>query len=147
MTIGKICIREVDLAEANESVWEAAERMHQRAVGTLVVVDHDQRPVGIVTDRDLVERVLALRKDPNVTAVVDIMTPDPKTMTEQGAIESALSLMSSGGFRRLPVVDEDGKLIGLMSLDDVLMLLAEEFAHIGALLERETPRGVAEAVV
>jgi CBS domain-containing protein len=92
---------------------------------------------------NIVERVLATGLDPNTTAVGDVMTRAPTTVPEDASIESALSLMRSGRFRRLPVVDAEGKLIGLLSLDDVLMLLAEEFTQIGSLLERETPRGVA----
>lgn len=68
---------------------------------------------------------------------------EPKTISEDASIESAMFLMRRGGFRRLPVVDANGKLVGLLSLDDVLMLLAEEFSQIGQLLERETPQGVA----
>jgi CBS-domain-containing membrane protein len=71
------------------------------------------------------------------------MTHAPTTVSEDASIESALSLMRSGRFRRLPVVDAGGNLVGLLSLDDVLILLAEEFTQIGSLLERETPRGVA----
>ena len=72
------------------------------------------------------------------------MTVEPKTISEDASIESALSLMRSGGIRRLPVVDKYGGLVGLLSLDDVLMLLAEEFTQIGQLLERETPPAIAE---
>jgi CBS domain-containing protein len=142
VNIGRVCVREVDLADEKETVWQAAERMHQRAVGSLVIVNDSQKPIGILTDRDLVERVLARGNDPNSTLVRDVMTADPKTVSEDASIGSALSLMRSG-FRRLPVVDTDDKLVGLLSLDDVLMLLAEEFAMVGQVLERETPRGVA----
>ncbi len=144
MSAGRICVREVDLADGNETVRAAAQRMHQRAVGTLVVLDHAQAPIGIITDRDVVERVVAKRLDPDTTRVRDAMTRVPKTIAEDASIESALALMRSGRFRRLPVVDRDDKLVGLLSLDDVLLLLAEEFTQIGRLLERETPRGVAE---
>ena len=147
MSVGRICVREVDLADAGESVWKAAERMHQRAVGSLLVLNDASEPVGILTDRDLVERVLAQGKDPTATPVVEIMTANPKTIDEDGSIESALALMRSGRFRRLPVVDRQAKLVGLVTLDDVLMLLAEEFKQIGGLIERETPSGVAEQAV
>jgi CBS domain-containing protein len=143
MSVGRFCVRDVDLADEKETVWQAAERMHQRAVGTLVIVDDSQKPIGILTDRDLVERVLARGNDPNSTLVRDVMTAEPKTILEDASIGSALSLMRSGCFRRLPVVDTQDKLVGLLSLDDVLMLLAEEFATIGQVLERETPRGAA----
>ena len=142
MSVGRICVREVDLVDQSETAWQAAERMHQRAVGTLVVLSDTQEVIGIVTDRDLVERVLAVGRDPNTTMVGDVMTHAPKTVSEDASIESALSLMRNGRFRRLPVVDAQAKLVGLLSLDDVLMLLAEEFTPIGGLLERETPRAV-----
>ncbi len=114
----------------------------------LVVVNAAQEPIGIVTDRDLVERVLAAGKDAATTTVGEVISCHLKTISENGSIESALSLMRDGRFRRLPVVDANRKLAGLLSLDDVLMLFAEEFAAIGRLLERETPRGAAtESVV
>ena len=132
-----------DLVESSETAWQAAERMHQRAVGCLLTLNDQQQPIGIITDRDLVERVMAAGLDPDQTTIADVMTRDVKPVTENTAIESALSLMRSGRFRRLPVVDQQGSLVGLVSLDDVLMLLAEEFADIGRLLERETPGGIA----
>jgi CBS domain-containing protein len=144
MSVGRICQREVDLADLNESVQAAAERMHQRTVGLLVILNDAKHPIGIVTDRDLAIRVVAGGKDPYTTLVGHVMTPEPKTVSEETPIESALSLMRSGGFRRLPVVDQNGKLVGLVTLDDILMLLAEEFTDVGRLLARETPRAAAE---
>ena len=146
MSVGRICQREVDLADLDESVQAAAERMHQHTVGVLVILNDAKQPIGIVTDRDLVIRAVAGGKDPYTTPVGHVMTPEPKTVSEDTPIESALSLMRSGGFRRLPVVDHDGRLVGLVTLDDILMLLAEEFADIGKLLERETPRAAAEVL-
>lgn len=143
MSAGNFCQREVDLAELGESVLTIAERMRQRTVGCLVVINARREPVGILTDRDLVIRVLAEGKDPYATRVEEIMTPGPKTVSEAAAIEDALRLMRSGGFRRLPVVDREGKLAGLLTLDDVLMLLAEEFSTAGQVLQRETPRAAA----
>jgi signal-transduction protein with cAMP-binding, CBS, and nucleotidyltransferase domain len=120
--------------------------MHQRAVGTLVVVNDTAQPIGILTDRDLVSRVLAKDRLATEMSVSEVMTPAPRTVSEQTPIESALSLMRSGRFRRIPVVGKDKQLVGLVSLDDILMLLAEEFGQIGRLLERETPRGVIEGL-
>jgi CBS domain-containing protein len=147
MSVRSFCTREVDLARPFESVWQAAVRMRQRAVGTLVVVDADKRPIGIVTDRDLMERVLATAKDPNTTTVHEVMTPEPTTIGEEDSIETALALMREGGLRRLPVVDADGILVGLLSLDDVLMLMGEEMAQVSEMLRRETPRAFAEEPV
>lgn len=144
MSVGRICVREVDTTNPDESVAVAAERMHQRAVGTLVVVNNADHIVGIVTDRDLVSRVLAKGLDPTGTSVRDIMTVGPKTISEWTQIEAALLIMRTGRFRRIPVVDHDNKLVGLITMDDILMLLAEEFSQIGRLLKRETPRAVVE---
>jgi CBS domain-containing protein len=144
MSVGRICQREVDFAEHGESTFQAAERMRQRSVGALVVVDAYRRPIGIVTDRDLATRVIAGCRDPATTTVAEIMTHKPKTVSEETAIELALSLMKGGSFRRLPVVDSDDRLVGLVTLDDVLMLFCEEFSTIGSLLKRETPVAAAE---
>jgi CBS domain-containing protein len=140
MSVGRICLRDVHLAEAAESVVDAARRMRERGVGTLLVLDEARRPVGLVTDRDLALRVVAAGGDPQRVAVRDVMTASPRTVSEGTPIEAALSLMRSGSFRRLPVVDPEGRLVGILSLDDVLVLLAEEFASIRDLLEREAPR-------
>jgi CBS domain-containing protein len=144
MSVGRICVREVDTAEPGESVAAVAQRMHQRAVGTLVVVNDASQVVGIVTDRDLVSRVLAKGLSPTQTEVREVMTIAPRTVFEETPIESALLIMRTGRFRRLPVVDRANTLQGLLTLDDVLMLLAEEFTQIGRLLNRETPRAVVE---
>jgi CBS domain-containing protein len=136
----------VDFADPSETVFQAAERMHQRAVGALVVLDDNRRPIGIVTDRDLVVRAIAGGRDPYTTTVAEVMTRDPQTVSEETAIESGLSLMRSGAFRRLPVVDND-RFVGLATLDDVLMLLCEEFESIGSLLRKETPVAAAQAAI
>lgn len=143
MSVGRICTRQVDLAELDEPVWQVAERMHQRSVGTLVVVDDRHHPIGVVTDRDLAIRVLARCSDPIETVVEDVMTHHPETVTEDTPIELALAVMRRRELRRLPVVDGAGRLVGLLALDDVLMLLSEELADIGKLLVGQTPEAAA----
>jgi CBS domain-containing protein len=145
MTIGRICTREVDLADPDESVQVAANRMNARNVGTLVVIDEDKRPIGILTDRDLAVRVVGKGLDPGATAVSAIMSPAPDTVTENSAIEAAISTMRRLSHRRLPVVDDDGHLVGLISLDDILDLLSEEFTEIGKLVRKEGPSALAAA--
>ena len=94
MRIGRICRREVDFAELSETAFQAAERMPQRTVGALIVLDAYHRPIGIVTDRNLTTRVIAGCRDPFATTVEEVMTHKPKTVSEKTAIESALSLMA-----------------------------------------------------
>jgi len=139
MSVGRICTRYVDLADADETAQQAARRMSERRVGTLVILDLADRPVGILTDRDLVLRVVASGRDPGETPVGEVMTRNPTMISEAAGIEEALSLMRSGSFRRLPVIGRDGVLVGLVSLDDILSLLAGEFTQVGALVEKEMP--------
>jgi CBS domain-containing protein len=140
MSAGRICVREVDIASSDDSVQAAAQRMDARKVGSLVVVGEAHEPVGMITDRDLAVRVLAEGRDAARTPVCEVMTPHPKTVGERTPIEEALRLMRAGAFRRLPVVDRSGKLVGLLSLDDILDLLSEEFREIRGVLAQETPR-------
>jgi CBS domain-containing protein len=140
MSAGQICEREVDLAEVGESLQLAAERMNARNVGMLVVLSAANEPVGVLTDRDLVTRALARGLGPFDVTVGEVMTPSPQFVYEDTPIEEALRIMRSGAFRRIPVVDREGKLAGLLSLDDILGLLAEEFGEIGGLLRKEGPR-------
>ena len=144
MSVGRICVRNVDLADGTETIWLAAERMHQRAVGALVVLNDAQQPIGILSDRDIVERVVAVSRDPSTTTVADVMTGSPWTIPEDASIESAIGYMRAHGVRRLPVVDRNDRLVGLVTLDDIVILLAEELADIGRLIERQTPQAVAE---
>ncbi len=143
MSAGRICVREVDFAEVGESVQAAAQPMNSRTVGTLVVLDQEKRPVGMLTDRDLAVRVLANAGDPAQTTVGDVMTKSLRTITESTSIEDALRMMRTGRCRRLPVVDSAGKLVGLLSVDDILDLLIGEFRDIGVLLREESPRSLA----
>jgi CBS domain-containing protein len=145
MCVGQICTRQVDTATSNELVSVVAERMHQRSVGTLIVVSQSSQVIGIVTDRDLVMRVIAKGLCPAKTHLHEVMTVAPKTVMGTTPIKNALLIMRTGRFRRLPVVDESYKLIGLVTLDDFLMLLAEEFMQIGRLIKRETPLAIANA--
>lgn len=146
MSVDRIYQRDVDTAELGSSVQTVAERMRQRTVGCLVVVNEVKEPIGIVTDRDLVIRALAEGKDPYTTRIEEVMSFDLKTMPEDGSLEHALGAMRSGGFRRLPVVDEEGKLVGIVTLDDILMRLAEEFTQARRIIERETPETAALAM-
>lgn len=145
MTIAKICQRNVDTAAALESVRAAAQRMATRSVGTLLVLDHGRRPVGIVTDRDLALRVIGEGLAPASTTVADVMTRHPVTIGEHAAIDDALALMRARGVRRLPVVGSDGVLHGLVSMDDILAVMAEEMWQMGRVIAQSSPNALAEA--
>jgi CBS domain-containing protein len=103
MSVGRICTRDVRLADADESVAQAARRMSQRSVGTLLVLNDAKHPIGLLTDRDLVLRVLASGRDPQTTRVREVMTANLKVVRQDAAIENALGLMRAASVRRLPV--------------------------------------------
>lgn len=145
MTIGQICNREVDTAEPQESVRAAAQRMGSRLVGTLLVLDRARRPIGIVTDRDLAVRVVAAGRDANQTHVADVMSPDPHTVSELAPIEDAIAIMRTHGVRRVPVVSPQGALVGMVTLDDVLSMLAEDLWSMRRVVQKSSPAVLAEA--
>jgi len=126
-------------------VFQAAERMHQRTVGALVVVDNTNCPIGIVTDRDLTIRVIAASRDCYSTTVQEVMTPSPTTVRRSATVAEALEVMNDGQFRRLPIVNELGHLVGLVTLDDILMRFVGDLQQAGAVLEGQTARAAAQA--
>jgi CBS domain-containing protein len=145
MSLECLCQEAVDIAAPSESAFQAAERMHQRTVGALVVVDNTNSPMGILTDRDLTIRVIAEGRDPYTTSVREVMTPSPTTTSPNATIKQVLDVMRHGQFRRLPIVNDLGHLIGIVALDDILMRLSEEMCQVGSLLESETPRAAARS--
>lgn len=144
MTAGRICTRSVDTAAPEESVLSVARRMSDRHVGTLVVADNRNRPLGILTDRDLVTRILARGVDPVGATVRQVMTRDVEAVTEDSSVEDALRIMRRGSFRRIPVVDAESVLVGILSLDDVLKTLAAELADVGRVLRDQSPAVMGE---
>ena len=136
MSVGALCVRAVQIAEASESVRAVTQRMAKEDVGTVVILDAAKRPVGILTDRDVALRCVAERRDPDATSAGAVMTAPATCVHESTPIEDALSRMAGAHVRRLVVVDEAGHLVGLLALDDVLELLVEEAATVGRLLSR-----------
>lgn len=141
MSTGRICTRVVYTAAPDETVRAAAARMEQKCVGTLVVLDAARTLVGIVTDRDITARCVGRGLDPDVAPVSTVMSAPVKSVHEDTPIETALRTMAGARIRRCPVVDSEGSLVGLLSLDDVLDLLAEEVEAVGALVRVQTPIG------
>jgi CBS domain-containing protein len=139
MSVGRICSRTTHLVAPTESAQTAAERMKRENVGTLLVLDEEKKPIGILTDRDIVLRVVASGLDAPQTTVGRILTAHPRSVSEETPIEDAVALMRTLGVRRLPVVDGRGRLAGIVSLDDVLELLTEELADVGKTLGASRP--------
>lgn len=140
MSVGEICNREVIVIQRDETILEAAKLMRQFHVGAVIVVEKRnglQIPVGVVTDRDLVVEILATELDEHVITVGDIMAPEIFTIKESAASYEAIELMRRKTARRLPVVDDAGELIGILTLDDALQLLSEELLDLAKLVRYE----------
>ncbi len=138
MTVGTICSRVVATASPQETIRAAARRMAEHEVGTLVVLEgSDGKPAGMLTDRDVALRCVAAGLDPDREAVASVMTHPVQTVEEHAAVESAIARMATAGTRRLAVVNDGGRLVGVLSLDDVLDHLARETGAIGRLLAKQ----------
>ncbi|HEU5261780.1 MAG TPA: CBS domain-containing protein [Gemmatimonadales bacterium] len=142
MSAGRICSRVIATASPDESIRAAARRMAEYDVGTLVVLEGDgvSRAIGVVTDRDIVIRCVGTKLDPDLTPVSALMTAPAQSVSEHTPIEDAISRMASAGTRRLVVTGDGERVVGILSLDDVLDLLIEETGAIGRLLEKQKPR-------
>jgi CBS domain-containing protein len=139
MSIGTLCNREVVFVHRVNLIRDAAQLMRQFHVGDLVVVDDNgkRKPVGIVTDRDIVIAIVALGLDPNVLTVGDIMGPELVTVGADEGVFETIRLMRQRGVRRLPVITADGDLAGIVTIDDLLQLLAKELAELASVIEHE----------
>lgn len=141
MTVGDICTRAVVTAHPDETVVEAAKRMRDRHVGDLLVADTQARPMGILTDRDIVVAAVAQSSDKLDSLLVgDVMTRDLITARTDETLEEALKTMRTRGVRRLPVVSPDGRLEGLVAFDDILEVFSEELGELVGLVAREQKR-------
>jgi CBS domain-containing protein len=145
--VRELCSPQVVTAEPGASLREAALAMRNQHVGALIVVDKKDgvaRPVGILTDRDIVVAVVAVPgARPEGIRVGDAMSTDLATAREDDGLFEAVQRMSERSVRRLPVVGADGGLKGIVTLDDVLRVLAAELGQLaealrwGRMRERE----------
>jgi CBS domain-containing protein len=124
MSVREYCVRKVVTAHPEETVQTAARRIAQCEVGALVVTE-GTTPVGIVTDRDLVIRVLAAGDDPQTITLRTVMTPHLVCVSEDASLEEAVALMRTSHIRRLVVVNQARELAGIFTLDDLLELVGE----------------------
>ena len=140
MAMSELCNPDVITLERNSTIAQAAKLMRQHHVGAVIVVemkDGRRSPVGIVTDRDIVVELVATELDPDVITVGDIMVHTLVSISEKSGLLEAIRLMADKGVRRLPVTDEKGALVGIATLDDILLLLTKELGALSKLVERE----------
>lgn len=144
MNVGEICNREVVVAYRDTRLVEAARLMREHHVGSLViVVDRlsERVPVGVITDRDIVVAVVAKELDARALTVGDIINAGGALVVrEQDGLPDALRLMREKGVRRVPVVTKSGALAGIVTIDDVLELVAEELRELVRTVGQERAR-------
>lgn len=138
MPISDIARTGVITIHRDQSAGNLATVMKEEDVGS-VVVEADDVPVGIVTDRDLTLQVLEPRADPREVTVGDIMTPNPNTAHVDDSVLDVTEAMYRAEIRRLPVVDDDGELAGIVTLDDLVILFADELGDLAGVIEAESP--------
>jgi CBS domain-containing protein len=140
MTLKTLCNREVLVAYKDDTLLEAAALMRQYHVGDVIIVEekNDLRyPIGIVTDRDIVIEVVAQGIEIEAVSVGDLMCRDLVLAQEDDDLIGAIQLMRRKGVRRLPVVDKRGALVGILTADDLIELIAEQLQAMAGLIGKE----------
>ena len=140
MTVGKFCNREVVVANKDSTIIEVAQLMRQHHVGDAVIVDSSgdrPKPIGIITDRDIVVELIACEVSLDTVSVGDVMSFELVTAREQDSLWGTLQCMRAKGVRRIPVVNDQGGLEGILTSDDLLELLAEELLLLAKVPIRE----------
>lgn len=134
MKVVDLCSRTLHTVAGTDSVQEAAHRMLEHHIGTLVVVDNSIRAKGLITDRDIVTRCVAKEFHPSIMTVAEVMSEPVQTLDEDASIGDALQLMADEEIRRVVVTSRGGSTTGLLALDDIVESLAGQAAEIGRLL-------------
>ena len=118
-TVAEIMNRDVLAVDPTASIGEAAEKMMDGGVGAVVVMEDMVRMVGIITERDILQRVVVPRLDPGVTLVQDVMTTELVCCQPHTSLEEARGVLKNRRIRHLPVVDEYKRLVGMISIGDL----------------------------
>jgi CBS domain-containing protein len=129
LTAGDICSRIVSVAYPELSIEEAARVMRDQQVGSLVVIEErtaaERQVVGMLTDRDIVTGVVAAQKNPQALRVADVMSSAVVTAREGDSVLELLAAMQHKAVRRIPVVGDGNRLVGVAAIDDVFAVIAE----------------------
>ena len=139
MTIKKIYNKKVITAFYDTSIYEIAKLMKKYNVGDIVIVNKEGKniPVGIITDRDIIIKLIADEIDLKEISASDIMNSDLLLLTEQSGILEGLDMVSARGTRRAPVVDFSGELVGIVTADDFTVLIADEMESYAKLVRKQ----------
>jgi|AntDeeMetageno51_2_1112566.scaffolds.fasta_scaffold00242_9 CBS domain-containing protein len=136
MPVDDLARSDVVTATEETPVSELGQAMADETVGSVVIVD-DETPVGIVTDRDLALRCVAEESDTSDKTAENVMTEDLETIERNAGFYEAVDRMSDNGIRRLPVTDESGELVGILTSDDLTTILADEQQGLSSVIEAQ----------
>ncbi len=140
MLVSALCTLDVACCALQTTILEAAQLMRQKHVGDLVVVGNDPEdsaPIGIITDRDIVVEVLGAGLDPAKTRVGSVIRRPVVVVNENDDASQALAQMHAHGVRRVPVVDPAGRLVGIITADDMLKSLASDANQLEETVTKE----------
>jgi CBS domain-containing protein len=112
---------------SDTTVHAAALQMAEKRRAAVVIVDREGRLTGIFTERDLLRRVAVPGRDPRTTPLADVMTRDPETLGPDALIAYAINRLHNASYRTIPLVDAQGRPIGIMTVNDIVQWLAELF--------------------
>lgn len=138
MTIYTVCQTNVVSVSPQTTIAFVADLMREKNLGCVIITE-DHKPIGIVTDRDLALRINIRSEEKESAEISTIMTTDVRTIRKDTGIFQAVQVMKSSRVRRLPVVDMGGRLVGLITVDDILRLLARELGEIARIIGNESP--------
>ena len=145
MTIDQICSQQVVTVSRESKITQAARLMRQHHVGDVVVLDErgsKRVPCGILTDRDITIAVVAEGINPDGLTVGEVMQSDVMTGNSQASVAEIVELMKKHGVRRIPIVDEQGALAGIVTADDLVECFARELQAAVSMLEPQRESGV-----
>ena len=143
LSAGAVCNRQVAVTFRHVSVGDAVRQMRHEHVGSLVVVVEDGAgylPVGLLTDRDIVVGIVARDVDPGSLRVGDVISDALYTVRDQDSVLEALTTMRRHGVRRIPVTSDEGVLVGILTLDDVLRVISQELGQMVQAVEHGRDR-------
>jgi CBS domain-containing protein len=123
-------------ARRDATVAEAVARMSEMNFGSIIVVDEDRRVEGVVTERDVMKRVVNQGRDPKTTRLGEVMTSNPMTAREDDDLLDWLRIMSNERFRRLPIVDAEGRIVAVMTQGDFVSYTWPDLIYQGKQIVR-----------
>jgi len=129
MSVLELCDREIAAVGLDATVAEAIHKMLDHHVGAVAVVDSDYRVAGIFTERDVLRKMALTHLDPQTTSVRDLMTGTVEMATRDTSAGEALGIMLERHFRHLPVADDNGKLLGILSIRNLLEWRVDDLSH------------------